>query len=313
MKKRTKIALGGAAAMGAAALLRRSGLREDLEWSEIVKPGHIIDIDAYGVHYLDNGEGPGLLLIHGFGGQTFQYRHQVPYFARTHRVIVPDLKGFGYSERDANAGLSHTDQVAMLRALLDRSGVTRVSVVGHSMGGAIAQRFAATYPERVDALVLAASMPADRPSRSPRVPGVLLRPVLPLLARAASSRLLETGFDDPSYLTEETREEYLRPARIKGSMDGLLQMMRDVRSDAPVDLSRLTMPVLLLYAAHDVVAPLSMAQQIRRSIPQARLTVVERAAHLLLEEQPDVCNRAIAEFLRESATPQHAASPAGPA
>ena len=301
MKKRTKFALGGAAAIGAAALLRRGGLREDLEWREIVKAGHVMDIDAYGVHYLDNGDGPGLLLIHGFGGQTFQYRHQVPYFSRTHRVIVPDLKGFGYSERDANAGLSHSDQVAMLRTLLDRLGITRVAIVGHSMGGAVAQRFAATYPEMVDALVLAASMPADRPPRSPRLPGVLLRPVLPLLAGAAASRLLAAGFNDPSLLTEDVREEYLRPARIKGSMDGLMQMMKDARSDQPVDLSRIAMPVLLLFGAHDPVATLGMAKQIRERIPHARLTVIERAAHLLLEEQPDACNRAIADFLRETA------------
>jgi pimeloyl-ACP methyl ester carboxylesterase len=310
MKKRTKLALGGAAAIGAVALLRRSGLHEDLEWSEIVKPGHVMDIDAYGVHYLDNGEGPALLLIHGFGGQTFQYRRQVPYFARTHRVIVPDLKGFGYSERDANAGLSHSDQVAMLRTLLDRLGITRVSIVGHSMGGAIAQRFAATYPEMVDALVLAASMPADGRPRSPRLPGVLLRPVLPLVAGAAASRLLAAGFDDPSLLTDEVREEYVRPARIKGSMDGLMQMMCDVRSDQPVDLARITMPVLLLFGAHDPVAPLGMAKQIRQRIPQARLTVIERAAHLLLEEQPDACNRAMADFLRETVPAASSAAPA---
>jgi pimeloyl-ACP methyl ester carboxylesterase len=309
MKKRTKLALGGAAAIGAAALLRRSGLHEDLEWREIVKPGHVMDIDAYGVHYLDNGEGPALLLVHGFGGQTFQYRHQIPYLSRTRRVIVPDLKGFGYSERDANAGLSHSDQVAMLRALLDRLGITRVAIVGHSMGGSIAQRFAATYPEMVDALVLAASMPADRPPRSRRLPGVLLRLVLPLVASAAASRLLAAGFNDPSLLTDDVREEYLRPARVKGSMDGLMQMMRDVRADQPVDLSRIDMPVLLLFGAHDPVATLGMAKQIRERIPHARLTVIERAAHLLLEEQPDACNRAITDFLREAVP---AASPAAP-
>ena len=78
MKKRTKFALGGAAAIGAAALLRRGGIREDLEWNEIVKPGHVMDIDAYGVHYLDNGEGPGLLLVHGSGGYNRHKPWSIP-------------------------------------------------------------------------------------------------------------------------------------------------------------------------------------------------------------------------------------------
>jgi pimeloyl-ACP methyl ester carboxylesterase len=273
-----------------------------------------MDIDAYGVHYVDQGEGPALLLIHGFGGQTFQYRHQIPYFARTHRVIAVDLKGFGYSERDPNAGLSHTDQVAMLRELLDRLGVHRAAVVGHSMGGAVAQRFAVMHPDMVEALVLAATMPADQrfrgAGRGRGVPSFLLRPFLPRLASFAASRLLAAGFYDESNLTDEIREEYIRPARLKGSMDGLMHMMRDARDDSPVDLARIVVPVLLLYGAHDRVAPLSLAQEIRQRIPHARLTVIERAAHLLLEERPDECNRAIADFLRESVPATTAGAPA---
>jgi pimeloyl-ACP methyl ester carboxylesterase len=297
-KRNTLLALGGLAA--GVALLRRARLREDLDWHDIEKPGRIVDIDGYGVHVVEQGAGPALLLVHGFGGQTFQYRHQLPYFARDHRVIAVDLKGFGYSERDADTGLSHTDQVAMLRALLDRLGVERAAVVGHSMGGAVAQRFAATHSAMVDALVLAASMPVDRRPRRAMVPGALLRPALPLLAPLAASRLLAASFYDAAHLTDDVREEYLRPARLRGSMDGLARMMRDARLDAPVDLARVTMPVLLLYGAHDPVAPLSTAQYIRERIPHARLTVIERAAHLLLEERPDECNRAISDFLREA-------------
>lgn len=310
MKKRTVFAVGGMAAI--AALIRRGGLSEDLTWEEVPKPGRIVDIDAYGVHYVEQGSGPTMLLIHGFGGQTHQYRHQIAYFARTHRVIAVDLKGFGYSERDINTGLSHTDQVVMLRALLEKLDVDRATVVGHSMGGAVAQRFAATHPELVDALVLAASMPADRRFRGGgrSMPAFLLRPILPVLARFAASRLLKASFYDPANLTDEIAEEYIRPARLKGSMDGLLKMMKDASGDPAVDMTRLTMPTLLLFGSDDPVAPLSMAQQLRERIPHARLTVIDRSAHLLLEERPDDCNRAIGDFLGEQAlkdaAPAHA-------
>jgi pimeloyl-ACP methyl ester carboxylesterase len=301
MKKRTTfIALGGIAAT--IALLRRGRHREDLDWHTIEKPGRIIDIDGYGVHVVEQGAGPAMLLVHGFGGQTFQYRHQLPHFARDHRTIAVDLKGFGYSERNAAVDLSHSAQVHMLAALLERLGVERCVVVGHSMGGAVAQRFAATHPEKVDALVLAASMPVDLRRGGRAAPAFLMRPLMSLLAPVVASRLLAAGYYDPSTLTDEVRDEYMRPGRIKGSLDGLMKMMRDAASDPPVDMTRITAPVMLLYAAHDRIATLAMAQRIRARIPHARLVVIERAAHMLLEERPDECNRAIRDFLRESSS-----------
>jgi pimeloyl-ACP methyl ester carboxylesterase len=77
-------------------------------------------------------------------------------------------------------------------------------------------------------------------------------------------------------------------------------MIRDgAERDEPVDMTRLRLPILILAAAHDRISPLSMAQRLREALPQARLVVVERAAHLLLEERPDECAAAIQEFLSD--------------
>ncbi|MDE3096857.1 MAG: alpha/beta hydrolase [Chloroflexota bacterium] len=297
MRKRTAAILGiGAVAAGAFAL-RRVGLREDLEWREVAKPGRVIDIDGYGVHYVDQGAGAAIVLVHGFGGSTYSYRHQIPAFSQDRRVIAVDLKGFGYSERRADAGLSATDQVRMLKRLLDQFGVAHAAFVGHSMGGAVVQRFAAAYPEAVDALVLAGSV---RPVARARVwlPAPLVRPFAPAIAALTASRMLTLAFHDRTKLDDAVRDAYLRPLRLRGSLDGLLAMMRDHRHDAPADLSRVRMPVLLLWGADDRLVPLRVAHEIRRDLPQARLTVIEGAGHMLLEEQPGACNRAIDEFLR---------------
>lgn len=300
MRRRTLLLLAAGTA-GAYVLRRKAGLHEDLDWEEIDKPGSMEYIDGYGIHYLDQGQGPAVLLVHGFGGHTYSYREMIPRFARDHRTIAVDLKGFGYSQRRADAGLSHTDQARMLAALLDRLGIERAVVVGHSMGGAVAQRFAAMYPERCDALVLAAAAIGSRFHRRP--PGALLpllRPLLPVLGGITASRLLGAMFYEPPPDMAAIKAEYVRPARIRGSMDGLIAMMRDMARDGEVDTSRVTMPVLLLYGAHDAIVPLSVAQEIRSRIPHARLVVVERAAHGLLEERPDDCEGAIRDFLRET-------------
>lgn len=299
MKKRT---IMGAAtlAMAAAIVLRKSGLKEDVEWELAEKPGKVIDIDGYGVHYLDSGSGSPIVLIHGFGGQTYSYRHLTPLFEAAHRVVAVDLKGYGYSERDAGAGLSHTDQVAMLKTLLAKLGVDRATFVGHSMGGAIIQRLAAAHPAMVESLVLVASATGEEHfSRRILPPRFVLRAILPLLARVAASRLLTLSYYDPDCLTDDVRAEYNRPARLRGSMDGLMAIMRDSAADPPIDASAIAVPVLLLNGADDRAVPLSAAQRIRARIPQARLIVIDRAGHMLLEERPAECARAIVDFLHD--------------
>jgi pimeloyl-ACP methyl ester carboxylesterase len=301
---RTKLLLAatgiGVIAAGIAAL-RRAALREDLDWEQVEKPGVIVEVDGYGVHYVERGQGPAVVLLHGFGGSTFSHRHQIAALARDHRVIAIDLKGYGYSERRVGAGLSHTDQVRMVRGLLTLLGVERAAFLGHSMGGAIAQRLAAEHPEMVEALVLIASASAEeRMPRSVRLPPALLRPLLPLIGRIAAERLLALGFHDHANLTEDVREGYMRPIRLRGSMDGLMGIMRDAANDGPVDLAAVRAPALILAGEGDRVVPLATAQRLRKRLPRASLRVVPESAHLLHEERPDECNEAILAFLREA-------------
>ena len=292
-----------AAVGGALMLNRKTALREDIPWEDAPRPGSIAEIDGYKVHYIDRGDGPAMVLIHGFGGQTYNYRKLIPRFAAGHRVIAVDLKGYGYSERDASTDLSATGQVRMLRALLAQLGVQRAVFVGHSMGGAIVQRFASTHPEMCEALVLIASVAGDeaRRRRMVMLPRPILRPLLPVFGKMVSSQLLKYSFYDQSFATEADREEYLRPARLKGSMDGLLAIIEEGRRDEPIAYERIDVPVLLIYGAQDRVVPLAKAREVRAHLPQARLVVIERAAHLLLEERAEECARAIEDFLREQA------------
>jgi pimeloyl-ACP methyl ester carboxylesterase len=305
MRKRTALAIGiGAAAAGFFAL-RRSGLHEDLEWREATKPGEIVDVDGYGVHVIDQGRGPAIVLVHGFGGSTYSYRYQIPAFSRAHRVIAVDLKGFGYSERQQGARLTATAQAAMLKRLLERLGIERATFVGHSMGGGVLQRLAVDYPDAVDALVLAGSV-----YRTERMRGVLPSPVAralaPVIASLVASRLLSLAYYDTSKLDETVRAEYMRPMRIRGTSDGILSMMKQGRDEERPEIRTIKAPVLLLWGAHDRVVPLKTAQEIRRDLPSARLVVIEGAGHMLFEERPDDCNRAIEDFLREAVEPGRA-------
>ena len=280
-----------------ALLRRRFTLVEDLRWEDVSKPGRLVDIDGYRVHVVERGQGPALLLIHGFGAQTYSFRAVTPLLSKDFRCIAVDLKGYGYSERTTKTDLSRTGQVRMLRKLLDELGVKSAVVLGHSMGGGIAQRFAATHPEMTRALIIAASVLGDEHAPTWAMPRWLFRPLMPLMAKLTASRLIQLAYEDRSVLTPEVRAEYLRPAHIVGSRDGLMAGMHATSADPKFDRRRLTMPILLLEGECDRVIRRRVTNELSRRLPQAKRVVVEGAGHQLFEERPTECVEAIRRFL----------------
>ena len=277
-------------------LIRR---RETLDWRDAAVPGKVADIDGVGIHYIDQGKGPAVLLIHGFGGHTFSFRDTIPALAADHRVIAVDLMGFGYSERPANADYSLTAHATRVLRLMDHLGIDRAAAVGHSMGGEVVMRMASMAPDRIARLVLAASVSGDRLPSLPVTP--LVKPFLPAMTRFTSLITLRRSVHDPSHFTPEVREAYLAPMRLKGSMDGLYQILHDGRSDKKIDYSRITQPVLVLWAEEEKIVPGVALRKIREHLPQSEVVTINNAGHLLLEEQPEACNAVIRRFLSSSA------------
>ncbi len=278
-----------------AAISRLIKRREKIEWRDAELPGRIADVDGVGIHYVEQGSGPPVVLVHGFGGHTFSFRHQIPELARDHRVVAVDLLGFGYSERPADGDYSLTAQANRILRLMDKLDIERASVLGHSMGGEVVMRMASTEPERVERLILAASVSGDRVPTLPATP--LIKPFLPATARLTSRLILRRAVADASYLTPEVREGYLAPMRIKGSMDGLYQILRDTRGDQKIDYSRITQPVLVLWGEQEKLVPGIALRRLQERFPHAQVEFIPGAGHLLLEEQPEHSNAAIRRFL----------------
>ncbi len=301
---------GYTAVLGANALIRR---REDLDPDSIERPGSMFYLRGIGMHVVERGSGPALVMIHGFGGSAYSFRYQLRDLADQFRVIAVDLPGFGYSDRPTDADLSFTAHAERLREFLDRMGIERAVVAGHSMGGTIAMRLAAAYPERVERLILASSSPPDQQYRLPLYP--VIRPLLPIgLAALLGSerrlrRMTERIVYDPATISDTVWREFWRPLRIRGYSASLQKMGHDVRQDVPLAPAAVATRTLLLWGEADESIPLSVAHRLHAEMPDARLEVVARAGHLLLEEQPDACNQSIRRFL---AMPTGAATAARP-
>lgn len=298
------LAAGYASVQAANEVIRR---REDLDPEAIERPGSMFYLRGLGIHFVERGSGPALVLLHGYGGSIFSFRHQIGPLAEHHRVIALDLPGFGYSDRPTDLDLSHTAHVERLRELLDRMDVERAAVLGHAMGGAIAMRLAAMHPERVERLILVAGTVPDQQRGLPLFPLVRLLLPLPLAFLAWNERLLRRRLArlayDPAVVTDEVWRGYTRPLRLRGTAAALMRMLADVRRDQPVAPAAVRTRTLLLWGEADTAAPLGVGHRLHAEMPDARLEVIPRAGHLLLEEQPAACNQALLRFLAAPATP----------
>jgi pimeloyl-ACP methyl ester carboxylesterase len=293
--RRAIAAVGGA--LAAVVTLRwLRGRREDIDWRSVKTPGQIVDVDGVPIHYIERGTGSNAaVLIHGFLGHTYTFRNLIPELAKSHRVVAVDLKGFGYSGRRKKSDHSLTEQARLVVRLMDTLGIDRASVIGHSMGGEVAMRMAANWPERVEKLVLAASVSGDRIPSLPVTP--LIKPFLWLFGRIFGRWIFRRQFYDRRKATKEALDGYRRPLRIKGTGDAVYQTLRDGQREKAVDTSGIKQPVLILWASHERILPRWTLSRLRKRFPRAEVVTIDRAGHLLLEEQPEVANAAIRRFL----------------
>jgi pimeloyl-ACP methyl ester carboxylesterase len=306
-KKRLLVGAALAAApIAAAGPLARLAIDrfEALTLADVDPPGRRMRIDGVSVRYIDEGHGFPVVLLHGFGGSAFDFRTLLPALTDRFRVVAVDLPGFGYSDRDVPE-ISSAAWIETLVGLLSELHIERAVFVGHSMGGGVVQRFADAHPEKVERLVLVDSVSAAerRRAASLTAPVSLIATIVQggIALFGGANRLLDRTVADPSRLTPTAREGHLEPLRIRGSAAAVRQMLADSAREEPIDLTRLTMPVLLLWGEQDRVVKLNVAERLLGTLPNARIEVVPDAGHLVLEEQPEAANRIVLAFLDDLA------------
>jgi pimeloyl-ACP methyl ester carboxylesterase len=299
-------ALGLVALGGLNLLARRAAARrEDIDPAVTEVPGSFIDVGGRRVHYVEAGAGEPVLLIHGWNGSTFDMRYTIAELSRYYRVVAVDLLGYGFSARPADGDYSVGGLADFVRQFTEALYLERATVLGHSMGGAIAMQYALRYPERVERLVLVSSATPKEMLRA-RTFGLLVRPLMPLITlafvrRGAVRRGLIGVVHDPALVTDDMLEGHFRPLRVQGHMRAQAKQLSDRRKDPPYDLREIRQPTLILWGEHDRVVPLSTGRELAEHIPNAQLAIIRSAGHLALEEQPEECNKLLQAFLSQAA------------
>lgn len=249
------------------------------------------------------GDGPPVVLLHGFPLDRSMWRGQMEALRGEYRVIAPDLRGHGESE--SPAGPATMEEMARdVAALLDDSGVGRAVIAGLSMGGYVSLAFCRLFPERVSALVLAHTRAQEDTEEAGRArlenAGRALREGMEPLAEAMLPKLLAAStFESRPDVVARVREMILRnsPAGAAAALRGMA-----VRRDQTDLLPSIGAPALILVGAEDRLIPAEDSRPLLDGIRDSRLKVVEGAAHLSNLERAEEFDSALFNFLKDCQT-----------
>lgn len=261
-------------------------------------------IEGLKVSYVVQGEGTPLLLIHGIPVWGYLWKDCIATLAQHFKVIVPDLVGYGYSDQRDCFDRSIKVQSRILAKLLRMLNVEDLYVVGHDIGGAVAQRFVVDYAERVLKWVLMDSVLFDSWPADPMVrlgnPKQHYTNQGDALARKFIERLPD-GMHHRERATPELLEGWMAPYMTD---EGKLSLIRNAAAlntnhtmELLDDLKQLSQPLLLLWGGQDQFQPLATAERFEAEFNVTELRVIPDSDHFLPLEKPEEVAQTLIEFL----------------
>lgn len=268
-------------------------------------------IDGTRVRYVDEGEGPPVVMIHGFASSLETWAPVIPEVRVAHRVLALDLKGFGWTDRPPG-DYSPEAQARLVLALMDQRGIARAAFVGHSYGASVVLAIALLAPERVtrialyDAWVYSSQLPTF--FHMARADGVGEAMFSIWYGERAEDRIA-LAFHDRAFVTQALVDDVGRALERPGTYAAALAAVRAMRyEDQQARYREIEQPALLMWGREDRVTPVDVGERLARDLPGARLVVYPACGHFPMIEHARQSTRELIRFL--DADPLAAASAA---
>jgi pimeloyl-ACP methyl ester carboxylesterase len=270
--------------------------------------GEFVDLDGARLYYYaagTRGAGEPVVLIHGFPTSGHLWAEVVPLVPAGHRVVVLDLLGYGRSDRPRARRVTiqaHADRTIQL---FDTLGIREACVVGHDVGGGVAQSIAVRHPARVSRLCLIDSVAFDGwPGREVR----FARAVLPVARHLPPAWLLPMlrggllrGYADHDRGVHSVAQ-YVRPFGTTEGRDTLVRHLRELDATDTAGLAPrlkdVDRPAAIVWGEDDPFLPTAIGHRLREAIPHATLDIIPGARHFTPEEAPRRIGDVLADLLR---------------
>lgn len=276
-----------------------------------------VHVNGVDLHVVTAGEGPPVLLLHGFPENSYSWRKQLEPLVRAgFRVVVPDLRGYHESDKPAGVAAYHLDELVNdVVGLVRWTGAPRAHLVGHDWGGIIAWATAIRRPDVIDRLVV---MNAPHPRvmlREARRPRQLAKsayafffqlPALPERVISARRFLLVRRLlaRDPVHegaFTSEDIERYVEALSRPGALTAALNYYRALRDPEALRwlrrAGRVEAPTLVVWGMRDLALGPWLLDGLERWVPDLRVHRIEDASHWVQNDAPDEVNEALLGFL----------------
>jgi epoxide hydrolase 4 len=266
------------------------------------------------LHYVTQGEGPLMLMLHGFPEFWYSWRHQIPEFAKYFKVVAVDLRGYNDSDKPKEQSAYVMDEfIKDVKGLIKGLGYEKCVLVGHDWGGAIAWCFTYAHPEMVEKLIVLNIPHPAKFSEGLRTPQQLLKssymflfqlPWLPeVLIQSADYQAIETAFKgmavNKSTFTQADIDAYKDAAAKRGALTAMLNYYRNIFQQRLLNPSWgvLEVPTLMIWGEKDTALGKELSYGTEAYVRDLQIRYIPNCSHWVQQEKPELVNEYMREFL----------------
>ncbi|MGL5083230.1 MAG: alpha/beta fold hydrolase [Microcoleaceae cyanobacterium] len=269
------------------------------------------------LHYVTQGQGPLMLMLHGFPEFWYSWRHQIPEFARTYKVVALDLRGYNESDKPREVSAYRTQEIiADVKGVIEGLGYERCILVGHDWGGAIAWGFAYAYSEMVERLIVL-NIPHPAKFRDGLWSLTQLQkswyifffqlPILPELFlqsddyRAIASAFFDMAVDKSAF-TQADLDAFKDAAAKRGALTAMVNYYRNIFQgfldpNSSEKWGLLRVPTLMIWGENDTALGQELTYDTNKYVKDFQVRYIPNCSHWVQQECPKLVNQYMWEFL----------------
>ena len=276
------------------------------DWAQKYAPGKFINLGGYQTHYIEKGEGEPVILLHGFGSDSFSWHNNIDALAAKFKIYALDLWGCGYSTREP-LDYGYPLYAQQLRSFMDALNIKRASLIGQSIGGGTIIKFTTEHRDRVKSIILVCA--GGMPYKPVLAQQIMALPGLGELALSLPIALVRKLTIKRVYLyRKEVSREYFDgltwSQKIKGSNEAYLKIIRlkffHTLGDEIHQLGEMGVPTLIVWGRHDKGIPLRLGQEMHHILKGSKLEIFDDSGHEPHDEEPERFNQVTLDFLTKT-------------
>ena len=241
--------------------------------------------------YVEKGEGPVIVLLHGLFGALSNFKDVINYFSKDYKVVIPLMPIYELPVLNTNV----KSLAKFIHKFIVFKGYDKVSFLGNSLGGHVALVYLTRHPEHVETLILTGSsglyentMGGGFPRKGDKI---------------YIKSKVEVTFYDPKHATDELVEECFHLVNDKTKLIRIISLAKSaIRHNMAKDLPKIKVPTCLIWGKNDTITPPEVGEEFHEKIPNSDLFWIDRCGHAPMMEQPEEFNKILAGWLKENLT-----------